>query len=57
MDMTSYDFGRKIFLKVGKKATLKKAPKILPDNPNVPIAWRYQLKTVVGTRKRLKKVI
>jgi len=56
-DLSSPEVGHKVFLRVGKGATLKKAPKRMPDNPIIPRAWRYRLQTVVGSKKRLKKVI
>jgi hypothetical protein len=51
------DLGKKAFMKVGKDSTFKRAPKRLPDNRQVPIAWAYWLKGVARTPKGLKRMM
>jgi hypothetical protein len=56
VDLGHYELGRMAFLKVGKKATYKKAPERMPDSPAMPIAWRYRLQKVVRKKSALEKV-
>jgi hypothetical protein len=56
-DLGSPDVGKLAFMKVGGKATYKEAPKRMPDNPTIPIAWRYWLQNTIKRKKDLKKVI
>jgi hypothetical protein len=57
VDLSSPEIGKLVFLKVGKTATLKVAPKTLPDNPVIPIAWRYYLQSVIKSKEKLKEVV
>jgi hypothetical protein len=57
VDMSSPEIGRLAFLKVGKGAILNVAPERMPDNPVIPIAWRYSLQRVIRSKEQLKEVL
>lgn len=57
VDLSHPEVGRLAFMEVGKTATYKEAPERMPDNPVIPIAWRYRLQQVIGSKKKLEEVV